>query len=315
MAKKIDLTDSHINGETATVPVSPEMNFDTNIYSSPEGEIGGLSDAELSNPDNIMVTIADQNVPIVVLFGPTTCGKTMTLIRLTRYLQKYGYKVSPVRSFRPASDSHYTKMCDGYNEMVHSPNAAQGTQHISFMLVEVLDNNGRRVCQILEAPGEYYFNPKRPNQNFPSYIHSIINSNNRKIWIFMVEPDWMDQADRSAYVERIKKLKTNMRPHDKAVFLYNKVDKSPYVISPGNVNIPLIINDISNMYPGIFVPFTNMNPITRWFRQYNCSLVPFSNGAFTEGTTNEGDITLKFVQGVDEYPRILWHSIMKLIRG
>ena len=33
MAKKIDLTDSHINGETATVPVSPEMNFDTNIYS------------------------------------------------------------------------------------------------------------------------------------------------------------------------------------------------------------------------------------------------------------------------------------------
>ena len=103
MAKKIDLTDSHINGETATVPVSPEMNFDTNIYSSPEGEIGGLSDAELSNPDNIMVTIADQNVPIVVLFGPTTCGKTMTLIRLTRYLQKYGYKVSPVRSFRPFS--------------------------------------------------------------------------------------------------------------------------------------------------------------------------------------------------------------------
>ena len=36
----------------------------------------------------------------------------------------------PVISFRPASDSHYTKMCDGYNEMVHSPNAAQGTQHI-----------------------------------------------------------------------------------------------------------------------------------------------------------------------------------------
>ena len=315
MAKKIDLDGDAKYGEPAMEPASSRANFSPDVHFDEENEVRGLSHTELGNPDNIMVTIADQRIPIVVLFGPTTCGKTMTLIRLTRYLQKNGYKVSPVRSFRPASDSHYTKMCDGYNEMVHSPNAAQGTQHISFMLVEILDNNGRRVCQILEAPGEYYFNPKKPDQDFPPYIHSIINSNNRKIWIYMVEPDWMDQPDRSAYVERIKKLKINMRSQDKAIFLYSKVDKSPYVISPGNVNISLVKNEINNMYPGIFVSFINRNPVTRWFRQYNCSLVPFSNGAFTEGTTNEGDVILKFVQGADEYPRMLWRSIMKLIRG
>lgn len=315
MAKKIDL-----GGTFNNEPEIIEPEYKDNIYSSPIEEskgkgIKGLSEAELSDPNNIIVTISDQNIPIVVLFGPAECGKTMTLIRLTRFLQKNGYRVSPIRSFRPSRDTHYAAMCNSYNELVHSPNAAEGTEHISFMLVGVLDKNGRSICQILEAPGELYFKPEEPNRDFPSYVHSILGSPNRKIWIYMVEPDWKDLSDRSNYVERIKKLKPDMKPHDRAVFLYNKVDKTPYVISPGRVNLELIKNDISNMYPGIFVPFINQNPVTKIFRKYNCSLVPFSNGAFTKGTTSEGEVVQKYIQGVDDYPGILWKTIMKLVRG
>lgn len=277
--------------------------------------VHGLNDIEARDPNSIVVTIADQNVPIIVLFGPTECGKTMTLIRLTRFLQQYGFRVSPIKSFRPAQDKHYAKMCAEYNELVHSSNAAEGTQMISFMLVEVLTQQGKRICQILEAPGEYYFNPKKPQQPFPAYVNTIISSKNRKIWVYMVEPDWQDLPDRSAYVSRLQQLKTMMKPQDQAVFLYNKVDKSNFIISPGVVNMAGVKNDIANMYPGIFTPFTNQNPITKWFKPYNCDLIPFSNGFFVEATDNKGQTYLTYQQGPDEYPQMLWKVLMKKIRG
>ena len=313
MAKK-DFNLGGVSVENLTPESASKM--DTQSIEPPFVNIGeteeavhGLNQEEIMNPNSIVVTIADQDVPIVVLFGPTECGKTMTLIRITRFLQKYNYRVSPIRSFRPSADAHYVQMCEGYNELVHSSNAAQGTQMISFMLVEVLDKSGRRICQILEAPGEYYYNPKKPDNNFPAYVNTIINSNNRKIWIYMVEPD------RSGYVTRLQKLKTMMRPQDKAIFLYNKVDKSNFVIAPGRVNMSGIKNDVENMYPGIFTPFVNLNPITKIFKPYLCDLVPFSNGSFTKASKADGTVYLTYQQGVDEYPQMLWNAIMKMIKG
>ena len=323
MAKKFDLPQ-----DTVTPNIPTDIQQDPAIIETinpgegttphapiPDDTVPGLNEVELSDPNSIVVTIADQDVPIIVLFGPTECGKTMTLIRLTRYLQQYGFKVSPIKSFRPAQDTHYAKMCAEYNQLVHSSNAAEGTQMISFMLVEVLTQQGKRICQILEAPGEYYFNPSKPQQPFPAYVNTIISSKNRKIWVYMVEPNWKNQPDRSAYVSRLQQLKTMMKPQDKAVFLYNKVDKSNFVISPGVVNMAEVKNDIANMYPGIFTPFTNLNPITKWFKPYNCDLIPFSNGFFVEATNASGQTYLTYQQGPDEYPQILWRMLMKRIRG
>ena len=295
---------------SAFIPDAPFVNEDDK-----ENAVNGLNQDELKDPNSIVVTIADQAVPIIVLFGPTECGKTMTLIRMTRFLQKYGYRVSPIPSFRPAEDAHYAHMCESYNELVGSSNAAEGTQMISFMLVEVLDRNGKRICQILEAPGEYYYNPKKQNEPFPAYVNTIIQSENRKIWIFMVEPNWKNASDRNGYVSKLRDLKKNMRSQDRAIFLYNKVDKSNFVIAPGRVNMPGIKNDVANMYPGIFTPFVNLSPITKWFKPYLCDLVPFSNGTFTKAQKADGTVFLTYQQGVDEYPQMLWNVIMKRIRG
>lgn len=319
MAKKFDLDVTNIEAPLTDAPIIPESTANPEKQYVPNDEsenaVSGLNQDEIKDPNSIVVTIADQAVPIIVLFGPTECGKTMTLIRMTRFLQKYGYRVSPIRSFRPSADVHYSQMCENYNEFVNSSNAAEGTQMISFMLVEVLDKNGRRICQILEAPGEYYYNPKKPNEEFPAYVNTIINSGNRKIWLFMVEPDWKDPSDRSGYVSKLQRLKTMMRPQDKAIFLYNKVDKTNFVISPGHVNIPGIKNDVENMYPGIFTPFVNENPITKWFKPYYCDLLPFSNGSFSKASKPDGTVYLTYQQGVDEYPHMLWNKIMKRIRG
>lgn len=303
-------------------PVAVEKEFDIPMPQTPSVEErrttapAGLSSAEIADPNSINVTVADQTVPIIILFGPTSCGKTMTLIRLTRYLKLHGFCVNPIKSFRPAHDEHYQKLCKDFNKLVDSDDAAFGTSMISFMLVEVLTGTGKRICQILEAPGEYYFSPSDPAKPFPNYVNNILSLPNRKIYLFMVEPNWMDDSDRRAYVTRISTLKQHhMRPRDRAVFLYNKVDDSPFVISPGVVNMQGVKTDIANMYPGMFTKFANVNPITRFFRPYNCDLIPFSNGFFNYAALADGTQKKTYVQGADEYPHRLWNRLMKQIRG
>ena len=176
MAKKFDLGESM--PETIDTISTPETVAD-GVEPVVDTTTNGLDDNERKDPNSIAVTIADKETPIVVLFGPAACGKTMTLVRLTRFLQEQGYSVSPVKSFRPAKDAHYAKMCEEYNTLVYSNNAADSTDMISFMLLEVLDSTGKRVCQILEAPGEYYFSPDKPKAPFPAYANTIKNSKNR----------------------------------------------------------------------------------------------------------------------------------------
>lgn len=129
---------------------------------------------QYDDPNKINVTIADKNVPLVILFGPAACGKTMTMVRLTRYLRNRSYKISPVRSFRPANDHNYRELCENFDSMINQSDASKSTNRIEFMLIEVL-NNGKPLCQILEAPGEYYFDPLNPHNPFPNYVNTIIN--------------------------------------------------------------------------------------------------------------------------------------------
>lgn len=271
-------------------------------------EVNGLSEDEYKDPNKIQITIADQSSPIVVLFGPPSCGKTMTLIRLTRYLNSKGYRVDPVETFRPSADTHYKKMCREYNQMVNQLNAAESTSLISFMLVRVIDPYGKTICQILEAPGEYYFNPRDPNAPFPTYVHAIKNGNNRKIWCYMVEPNWMDESNRLGYVGKIHSLKRTMRPQDKAVFIFNKIDMTPFVVSPGEINKKEAMREVKNLYQGIFVPFTKK---TVFGTSDDYRFIPFQTGDYSP-TADNG---FSFTPGPDAYPNELWNTIYKLVKG
>lgn len=271
--------------------------------------VHGLSTAEMNDPNSIHVTISDPNAPLVILFGPPSCGKTMTLVRLTRFLQAEGYKVAPVRTFRPTSDTNYAEICEKFDETMNSDNAADSTNRISFMLVEVMKNS-RRLCQILEAPGEYYFNPKKPNAGFPNYVNTIIASSNRKVWTIMVEPNWMNHTDRLNYVTKITRLKQSMRSKDNTIFIFNKIDLTNFVRGVGEINKSAAINDVKNLYPNIFVPFLNQNPLTKWFTEYNCDFVPFQTGYYTPALNG-----FTYQEGPKEYCVKLWNAIMKSIKG
>ena len=289
-------------GSSDTVANQPPQTINANTSS------GGIQN-QYNDPNKINVTIANKDVPLVILFGPAACGKTMTLVRLNRYLRNKSFKISPVRSFRPADDQNYRDLCDNFDSMINQSDASKSTALIEFMLVEVL-NNGKSLCQILEAPGEYYFDPINPHNPFPNYVNTVINSTNRKIWCVFVEPDWENDPDRRNYASRIHQLKKRMRPKDKTIFVFNKIDKTDYVIAPGRVNVSQARKNVSDLYPDIFVPFRNMNPITRFFSEWRCDFVPFQTGDFTQSATD-----LTYQQGPEEYPAILWNTICKHIRG
>lgn len=309
------------NNPIAESPITPAEEVATNVQeqtiqapepvAEPQDTKGvhGLSAAEMNDPNSIRVTVSDPKAPLVILFGPPACGKTMTLVRLTRFLQSEGYTVAPIRTFRPTTDTNYAEICEKFDETMNSDNAADSTNRISFMLVEIIEN-GRRLCQILEAPGEYYFNPKKPNAGFPNYVNTIIASSNRKVWTIMVEPDWMDHTDRLNYVTKINRLKQSMRSKDSTIFVFNKIDLTNFVRGVGEINKGAAINEVKNLYPNIFVPFMNQNPLTKWVKEYNCEFVPFQTGYYTPALNG-----FTYQEGPREYCVKLWNTIKDSIRG
>lgn len=276
--------------------------------------IKGLNSQESADPNAIQIVLQNRDIPIVVFFGPPTCGKTMTLIRLSRYLLQNGYSVAPVRSFRPGYDEHYKNMCDNFNVMINSNLAQEGNSFISFMLVEV-SYKGRPLCQILEAPGEHYFKPSKPNAPFPAYINVISSSPNRKLWGFFIEPDHtnsqLENTDRLNYVDRIGRFKSYMHPRDRVAIIFNKIDQTDKVINVGMVNTSQAYQLADYTYPGLFKNFANENPITKFFKSTRAAFVPYMNGYFTE-LMNGGK---SFQIGHDNYPRNLWGVITKSIKG
>lgn len=270
-------------------------------------DIQGLTQAEINDPNKIKVTIDDNTTPIVVLFGPPACGKTMTLVRMTQFLQDKGYTVEPDRSFRPSADKHYKQMCDNFNTMIDQMDAAKSTSLISFMLVTVRDKRGKPICQILEAPGELYYVPGNSNVTFPNYLNTVKNATNRKVWCFMVEPNWMDTQDRKGYADRIAKFKRSLDPRDKSIFIYNKIDKTSFAQGQGKINEAAAKDDITKRYKNIFEPFRSKSLLFGY--NDNFDFVPFQTGDYSEAM----DGSVVYSPGPDIYPNKLWNIILKRI--
>ena len=319
-----DMPIGNPQGQISSHEVNREMNntnnVDTELLQDGEKIVlknkEGLSREEIADATKIKVTISNPDAPIVVFFGPFSCGKTMILVRLTRYLKKQGYTVKLEPSFRPSYDSVYKELCDSFDTIVNSNNAADTTSRFNFMLASVKSDTGKTVCQILEGPGEAYFSPEAPMADFPPYVHQINNGSNRIIWAIIVEPastnDRMDEVARRNYVSKINKLRTMMGSRDKAVFVFNKIDESGFVIKKGQVNMKEAVKGVDHLYPSIFAKFKKAGPLEFiGVKSYDCDFVPFQTGNFNEAA----DGSQTYTEGPDCFPEQLWKTILKRIRG
>ncbi|MBQ9417985.1 MAG: hypothetical protein IJU19_05325 [Bacteroidales bacterium] len=299
------------NGNTITQDNVDDMQTDNSNART-------YSDEEINNPAVIDVTIADTQTPIVVLFGPPQSGKTMTMVRLAEYLTHpdRGYTVAPDRAFRKAFDETYRINCDNFNGMLNSIWAAEKSKGLEFMQL-VVSKNGSPIVQILEAPGEHYYDPvdkDEPKGSFLPYITKVIQSPNRKIWVYLTEPNWKDHGDRMKYAQKVQLMKRSISRRDKSIVLFNKVDATNLFFSTGEVNRKEAERFVNSQYPGLFRCFKNENPITSLWRRYNCVFVPFVTGSYNKVLVG-GKNTQRYVAGPDNYPKVLWDNILKIVKG
>lgn len=266
--------------------------------------------------NEIVVTVADP-APVLILFGPKSSGKTMALKRLIRYLQsgnmrnKYSVVADP--NFRPSDDNEYKKSCETFMSNVHSDQAEEGTGNVDFMLIKVRNNQGKTIFQILEAPGEDYFDPGYPEAPYPDYINRIITGlSNKRTWVFFLEKDWLNERDRSNYAERISQLAPLMKRNDKVIVNCVKADEHNELLHQGLAVKDRFLQEIRNQYPGIFGTFTNNNPLTRFYRPYNFEFNAFSAGKFAKSS---GDRMPMYAPSDENYPREFLRIIMKTVKG
>lgn len=265
------------------------------------------SEQEIIVSDDISVHITDKKTPIVMLMGPTAVGKTMTLVRLVRYLLEQGYSVQPDRNFRPTSDVGYGKLCDSFQELVNSAYAANGTSRLDCMLIKIIDRIGRCVLQIVDVAGEFYYDESNSTPLPPS-LSQILHSSNPFIWVVMIEPYWRDSFHRLKNVEKIRDFKQQFfRAGDKVIIVCNKTDKLPFFHGKNKIAFNPLFNLIREEYPGMVEIFENANPITKLFRKYNCSVVPFSTGTYTQ-TRNDRMI---YTPSSPNFPYMLWKELTK----
>lgn len=244
----------------------------------------------IQNVNNISVTVADTKTPIVILFGPPASGKTMVLLRMIRHLEQNNYMVDPDRIFRPTTDKTYQEICTGLSDMAHSQYAPDPTGDVCFMLAKILDMDGNPKFQFLEAPGEHYYSGHASHQ-FPLYLQQIFGNGAKKIWVFLLEPEWgEDQNERDKYARQIRSAKQYMGPRDSALFLLNKADKyQKWFGSNGRPNKRLFRNAVDSTYPNLINFFTKKGPIF----DDEPPVVCFSTGSFVP--VNDGDGNVNWV--------------------
>ena len=272
-----------------------------------------LNDIDLGpqTVSQIRVNISDRLVPIVMFVGPAAVGKTMTLVRLVRYLSEHGYVTEPDRAFRDSKDKVYDRLCKSFQILVNSGYAASGTSFLDCILVKTF-KNGRKVIQMVDMAGELFFNQYMSSSTIkmPPFFHTIVNSGNPIVWVIMMEPHWSDTKTRMKYSALISQFKRHfMSPKDRVIILYNKIDTTELLEGRTTVHKQRLLSQIDEEYPGALLPFININPITKSVRKYNCQILPFMTGHYSLN-----DRMLVFSPSDSAFPEQLWKAISKAIR-
>lgn len=269
-----------------------------------------ISEDEIKDPNTIVVQL-NRKAPIVVFWGTPNSGKTVMLFRLTRYLRLNGYTVMPVLDFRP-NNAKYKENCEKFDKLVDSPKVPGSTDKLNFMLLSVF-KDGKEVCQLLEAPGEHYFSEKFPNRNLPNYLHAIFENQLPKIFLFLLELNWKDNEQISAYSNKVNGVIGRMKKNDTITLVCPKANQSTQFFHKGVAEKDKFENECKNYYKLIFNSIKERNGgglFSAFSSGYD--FLPFNSGEFnTDVNTN----IEYWQQSSDDYPEKLWKSISKNVRG
>jgi hypothetical protein len=266
--------------------------------------------------DRDAINTSDITGPLVIFYGPREIGKTVVLLRLFLYLDRK-YQIKPNSDFR--NDVAYAEAIQVFEktrkEKIFAPRA---TGHVDFMLLDVIEDNGNNFCQILEAPGEDFFDltPKQqgelvePDRAYPRYFNEILAANYRKVFVFFFEIGMFNNdTERTIYVDKIASLiNTQLNPdRDRVIILCNKCDKQSKWIRDGKPNEKEFRK---NIYEKPY--FGKLKSLLSNRKYSSIHFVPFSSGSFAK--LSEKNLQA-FAASKEYYPERLWDAIFSSIAG
>ena len=207
-------------------------------------------------------------------------------------------------------------MLNMYNQSIEMVGDIEKTsrRNTEPTLYHIRDNRGNPVIQILDMMGAFLFEPNN-NENdypFPPLINKTINCPNRKIWLQVIEPAYMDSATRERYVLRVECLHDIISTKDKHIILLNKIDKY-HASHTSSKNSPDVIKLVDSNYPRLLSIYKNTHPISLWFHKYNCAVVPFCTGYYYEVFDKEWNPQVNGTPSNDIFPAMLWKVIKKMV--
>lgn len=259
------------------------------------------------NLETTFININNITGPLVVFFGPRNIGKTVALLRLCNYLDKYDITVD--EGFR-SDTAVYKTTIDAFNKLRNDTSfAPDATGTVNFLLLNV-SHNGDKVCQILEAPGEHFFDKDNPEEMYPPYLNKIFAESYRKVYVFFFALNMFNlDGDRRKYATRISQfINGRVDPHrDKIILVCTKCNESMRYMRNGR---PVKENYKNDLYskPG----FETIKDTVRNSGFKLAPFVPFSSGDFnSDGVSGRKIFTLS----PDFYPRDLWKHIHSSLTG
>ena len=313
-AKEFDFVKDEPNGHDFTTTGDSSTGNSNQQADAAQRGASNNDKGSRQNAATINVSIADQQTPIVILFGPSQCGKTMTLVRLTRYLSSK-YSFVPDKAFKDSSDDEYKALCDNFDNAVDRDEAADGTNYIDFMLLRVNQKRHGTICQFLESPGEYLFDPDNKDAGFPGYFQTILDAPNRRIWVFFLEPT-LSNEEKKAYVKKITQNIT-FGNQDRFIFLVNKIDM-PITKELMTTTDSVDEAGLRRYVDEAFKDLTSCEKfsIEKLFSTKELyRIIGFQTGTYTWGKTADGNSFKTFHAGHDSHPKRLWQAIEDAVNG
>ncbi len=248
---------------------------------------------------------------LVIFVGPKEVGKTVSLIRLTHFLnQNREVRVKPNEHFRV--DADYPAVISDFLNDVNRPDFSPNrTGNINFILLDVF-KGGSKFCQFLEAPGEAFFDVNNPHsQGFPTYMSKIINRGKlKKVYVLFFEEGMLMRGDKGyprAYSTKLATLVGKMdRKKDDVIILFNKADKHRDLFESNRPNVKefkKLLYEDENYHA--FLGALNSSKVPVRF-------VPFTNGDFHEIPNSQDE---RWIHSDDFYPSTLWKNIESSFRS
>lgn len=244
--------------------------------------------------------------PIVVLFGPTACGKTSLSLSLMCYLHRIGYTFNTDYGLGP----NYVDWWENYmakaleNRICNPPQV-----HPIPLLSRIFQNNVAKF-QILDIPGEECKCP------LPAYINRLIHLPNKKIMVFVLDFT-SDERDRGYHLNLFSDIyntalafsygKTDLN----ALFVVNKVDCMNIYIKQ---NYKEFINfKLDNIL--LKSPFLSEKKLLGFLpiRRKNYSVIPYSSYRCNLFHDLTGRVIPIYIE--DKYPKQLWNTIQSALSG